>query len=84
MDTHLYADRKASARVTLETAGTDSVIVKTRRYNPETGEPVDVPSDPVSLDDLYARREAAQRDLDSLNALIADAEAAIGSKDGGR
>jgi hypothetical protein len=77
MDTHLYSERKASARATIE-AVDERIVVKTRRYDPETGDPIDVPSEPVTLAELYARRTAAQRDLESLNALIADAEATLG------
>lgn len=77
MDTHLYTERKASARATIE-AVNNRIVLKTRRYDPETGEPIDVPSEPVTLDELYARRTATERDLASLNALIADAEATLG------
>jgi hypothetical protein len=77
MDTHIYAERKQANRVSIATEG-DAIKIMTTRYDPETGQPVQVASEPVKLDDLYARRTATERDLASLNELIADAEAQLG------
>lgn len=76
MDTHLYQTHKTLGRASVELTSDGQICICRTIYDRETGVLTEEHSSGITLDELYRRRDVTARDLASLDALIADAEAA--------